>query len=91
MGVRDILSIGGEEDVESPGFTRVLGVDRNHQCRCVESTVSALQKISSKDDREPRICSTTRDAFHPCGGTATSVKRPKCTPHACHPQHDLLP
>ena len=74
MGICDILSIGGEEDVESTSFTRVLGLDRNHQCRRVESTIGTLEEISSKDNREPRNSSTTYGALHAYRGEATCVK-----------------
>lgn len=74
MGICNILSIGGEEDVESTSFTRVLGLDRNHQCRRVESTVGTLEEISPKNNREPRNNPTARGALHPCGSSATRVK-----------------
>jgi hypothetical protein len=82
VGVRGVISFGGKEDVESPGPRRVLGVDWNHQCCHVESTVGTLEKISSKDHWEPRDSPTTHDVFHPFRGTAAYFKRPKCTPHA---------
>jgi hypothetical protein len=74
MGVRDVLSIGGEEDVEPTSSTRVLGVDRNHQRRCMESTAGTLKEISSKGDREPRNNPTARGALHTYRGPATCVK-----------------
>ena len=74
VDVRDILSIGGEKDMESTGFTRVLGIDRNHQCRRVESTAGALEEISSKNDWEPRNDPAARGTLHACGGSATYVK-----------------
>ena len=74
MGVCDILPIGGEEDVESAGSTRVLGVDRDRQCRRVESTIGTLEEIPSKDNREPRNSSTAYGALHAYGGSATCVK-----------------
>jgi hypothetical protein len=85
MDIRDILSIGGEENVEPPGFARVLGVDWDHQCRCMESTVGALEKISSEGNWELRNSPTTHGLFYPCGGTSICVKRPKCITHAHHP------
>lgn len=74
MGVRNILLIGGEEDVESTGFARVLGVDRNHQCRRMESTVGTLEEISSKGNWEPRNGPTTHGAPYAYGGSAACVK-----------------
>jgi len=74
MGVRDILPIGGEEVLEPTCFTRVLGVDRNHQCRRVESTVGTLKEVSSKGNWEPRTSPTTRGAAYAPGGSAPRVK-----------------
>jgi pSer/pThr/pTyr-binding forkhead associated (FHA) protein len=74
VGVRDVLSIGRKKDVESSGSTHVLGVDRNHQCLRVESTVGTLEKISSKGDREPRNTLTACDILHPYGATATRIE-----------------
>ena len=74
MGVRDILSIGGKEAMESTGFTRVLGIHRNHQRRCMESAACTLEEISSKNDWEPRNYPTTHRGLHTCGGPATYVK-----------------
>jgi len=85
MGVRDILSIGGEEDMEPTGSTRVLGVDRNYQRCRMEPTVGTLEEISSQDNWKPRNSLATRGALHAYGGPATCVKRPKRTPYTCHP------
>lgn len=74
MGVCDILPIGRKEDVESTGSTRVLGFNRDRQCRRVESTIGTLEEISSKDNREPRNSSTTYGALHAYRGEATCVK-----------------
>ena len=64
MGVCNILPVGREEDVESAGFTGVLDIDRNRQCRRMESAVGALEKIPSKSDRESRNVPTTGGALH---------------------------
>lgn len=85
VGLCDVLSNGGKEDVESPGFTWVLGVDWNHQYRRLESAVGTLQKVPSKGNWEPGNSPTTHDTSYPCGGTATGVKRPECPPYPHHP------
>ena len=74
MGVCDILPVGGEEDVESTGFTGVLDIDRNRQRRHVESAVGTLQEISSKSNRESRNVPTTRGVPRAHGGPTTHVK-----------------
>jgi hypothetical protein len=74
MGIRDILSFGGEEIVESASFTRLLGVDRDHQCRCLESTVGTLEEISSEDNWEPGNSPTSRGALRTYGGSTVCVK-----------------
>lgn len=74
MDVCDILFIGGEEDMESAGSTRVLGIDRNHQCRRMESTVGTIEEISPEDNWEPRNSPTTHGALHTHGESATCVK-----------------
>jgi len=74
VGIRGVLSIGGEEDMESTGSTRILGVDRNHQCRRMESAVGTLEEISSKGNWEPRYSPTTRGALHAYGSSASCVK-----------------
>ena len=74
MGVRDILSFGGEEAVESASSTRLLGVDRDHQCRCLESTVGTLEEIPSEGNWEPGNSTTTWDALHAYGGPTACVK-----------------
>ena len=74
MGVRDILSFGGEEAVESASFTRLLGVDRDHQRRCLESTVGTLEEISSEGNWEPGNSPTTWGALHTYGRTTACVK-----------------
>ena len=74
VGVRDILSTGGEEDVEPTGSTRVLGIDRNHQRRRMEPTVGTLEEISSKSNWKPRDSPAARGALHTYGGPATYVK-----------------
>jgi len=74
VGVRGVLSIGGEEEMESTGSTRVLGVDRNHQCRGMESAVGTLEEISPQGNWEPRNNPTTHSAFHAYGSSASCVK-----------------
>ena len=74
MGIRDILSIGGEEDVESTSSTRVLGVDRNHQRRRMEPTVGTLEEIPSKGNWKPRNSPATCCALHTYGGPATCLE-----------------
>ena len=74
VGVRDILSFGGEEAVESASSTRLLGVDRNHQYCCLESTVGTLEEIPSKGNWEPGNSTTTWDAPHAYGGSTARVK-----------------
>jgi len=74
MGVCDILPVGGEEDVESAGFTGVLDIDRNCQRRRMESAASAVEEISSKGYRESRNKPTSRGALHTRGDPATRVE-----------------
>ena len=74
VGVRNILSTGGEEDMEPTGSGRVLGVNRNHQRRRMEPTVGTLEEISSKGNWKPRNSPTARGALHTYGGPATCVR-----------------
>lgn len=71
VGVCSVLSVGGKEEVESPGPPRVLGVDWNHQRCRVESTAGTFEKIPSKGHWEPRNSPTTYGVFLPYGRTAT--------------------
>ena len=74
MGVRDVLSFGGEEAVESASSTRLLGVDRDHQCRCLEPTVGTLEEISSEGNWEPGNGPAAWGVLHTYGGPTACVE-----------------